>query len=469
MFTAILAWIREVLKKMLSKSDTKNAFGVDVIISAEMQVALQKWARMYVNQAEWLGDDIRSLNLPAEISGEIARVATVEMAVTLTGSPRADYLASQVKPVLGRIREYVEYGCAKGGIIFKPYAKGDERSIGVDVIHADMFYPVAFDSSGNMTACVFADQKTMGNKIYTRLEYHSLEAAGYVIKNVAYRSESKNTLGTEISLTEVADWAELEPEAMITGVTRPLFAYFRFPQANNIDVTSPLGVSCFARAVDLIEDADKQWSNFLWEFESGQRAVYTDILAWDKDGNGKPMLPNRRLYRTLNGSGRVGDEEMFKEWTPTLREVNILNGLDAILKQIEFACGLAYGTLSNPQTVDKTATEIKISKQRTYATITDTQRALEFALDDLIYAMDVWTTIENLAPRGTYSAVYEFDDSVVSGRDTQFGHDSQAVGMGAMSKVEWRMRNYGEDEATARKMLAMVDAERVQEPMFPGE
>ena len=451
---------------MLGQSSVKDAFGIDVVISSEMQTALTAWSNMYINQADWLGDDVHSLNLPAEIAGEIARIATVEMNVTLSGSARADFLAAQIKPVLGRIREHLEYGNAKGGLVFKPYPKNG--MLAIDVVQADMFYPIAFDSSGNMTACIFADQKTVGKHYYTRLEYHALESAGYAVRNLAYMSTARDVLGSQVPLSSVPDWADLQPDTLITGVTRPLFAYYRYPGANNIDTTSPLGVSCYARAVDLIKDADVQWSNFLWEFDSGKRALYTDVLAWDKDTTGKVMLPNRRLYRTLNGSGRVGDEELFKEWSPTLREQNILAGLDAILKQIEFGCGLAYGTLSNPQTVDKTATEIKISRQRTYATITDVQKSLTGALDNLLYAADVWATLGNLAPRGAYQATFEFDDSVISDRDTQFSHDSQAVGMGAMSKVEWRMRNYGESEPVARKMIAMADAERANEPMFPA-
>ena len=95
----------------------------------------------------------------------------------------------------------------------------------------------------------------------------------------------------------------------------------------------------------------------------------------------------------MNGGGNIGEDGMFHEWTPSLREENILRGLDAILKRIEYACGLAYGTLSDPASVEKTATEIKASKQRTYATVTDTQKALQSALERLIWAMDVWTTI----------------------------------------------------------------------------
>lgn len=214
----------------------------------------------------------------------------------------------------------------------------------------------------------------------------------------------------------------------------------------------------------MIEQADQQWTDLLWEFESGQRALYADVTAF-VDENGKKVLPAKRLYRALNGGSNLGDnpEGLFHDWSPTFRQAEILAGLDAILRRIEFTCGLAYGTLSNPQTVDKTATELKISNQRSYATITDTQKALQSALDALLYAMDTWATLYKLAPKGAYSASFEYDDSIVVDKETQFSQDSRALGLGVMGKVEFRMRNYGEDEATAKKKIADILAEQPQE------
>ena len=318
-----------------------------------------------------------------------------------------------------------------------------------------------------MTSCVFSDTKVIGRDFYTRLEYHALTDNGYVVTNAAYKSATKDVLGSPVLLSSIPAWADLEPEATITGIDRPLFAYFKFPLANNIDPTSPLGVSAYSRATDLIEQADIQWSNILDEFETGKRALYVDALAFGKDANGKPILPNKHLYRTLQGGSQLGQDDLFKEWTPTLREANFINGLEAILRKIEFTCGIAYGTLSNPDSVALTATEIKSSKQRTYATITDTQKALEETLEQLLYAMDVWVTLGNLAPRGTYTAIYSFDDSIVADHDTQFAQDMQVLDR-VMSKVEFRMRNYGEDEATARKMVDMVTAEQQPVDFFPA-
>lgn len=466
MFAKILQWIKEMLSKMINTSSVKDALKVDVAISPLMTNALQVWSAMYINQAPWLGKDVKSLNLPAAIAGEIARAVTIEMDVEISGSARADYLYQQIDRVYPKLRQMIEFGAAKGGLMLKPFILG--KDIVVDFVQADQFYPISFDANGQITACVFSDQRIIGANYYTRLEYHQMTPEGCAIRNQAFKSETLNVLGRQIDLAAVPAWADLEPEAIITGVTQPLFAYFRYPLANNIDPTSPLGVSCYARAVDLIRDADVQWSNLLWEFESGGRALYVDTLAFGRDDDGKPLLPNKRLYRTLNQGGQVSDEEMFHEWSPTLREQNILAGLDAILKKIEFSCGLAYGTLSDPNVEAKTATEIKMGKQRTYATISDTQKALETALEELLYSMDVWATLGNLAPKGTWQAVYTFDDSIVADHDTQFAQDSQAMGLGVMSKVEFRMKNYGETLEIAQEKIALVQAESAAAVDFFG-
>jgi len=459
MFAKILQWIRERIDKMLTTQTLKSSMKVDAAISAPMATALQTWCQMYENKATWLSADVKSLNLAAAISSEIARAVTIEMQVKLTGSARADFLTAQLNPVLDKLRQQVEYGIAKGGLMLKPYVVG--KQVLVDFVQADQFFPVSFDENGNITACVFADTRQQGTWWYTRLEYHSMEDKGCKITNRAFKSTVKDNLGNECPLTEVEVWKDLELEATISPLEKPLFAYFRYPQANNIDPTSPLGVSCFARAVSLVEQADRQWSDLLWEFDSGKRALYIDVLAFGKDEDGKPILPNKRLYRTLETGSAEG--ELFEEWSPNFREQNLLAGLEAILRKVEFACGLAYGTLSNPQTIDKTATELMISQQRSFVTVSDTQKSLEQALEQLLWAMDAWTTLSKLAPAGAYSATYSWDDSIVVDREAMFTQDLRLVTSQIMGRLEFRMRNMGEDEATAKKQLALVEVPETQD------
>ncbi len=458
---------------MLGTADVKRGLRVDVAISPLMANALQQWSLIYTNNSPWLQGKKVSLNLGASIAAEVARAVTIELDVKVAGA-RGEFLTQYLAPVLNNIRSYTEYGCAKGGLWLKPYIKGD--GLAIDSIHADMGYPIAFDANGNMTAAVFADQRTVGQYFYTRLEYHSMTAEGYRITNTAWKSSVKDMLGNQVSLTEFADWEEIEPEALILNIEKPLFAYFRMPFANNIDPANPLGVSIYSRAAQsnnsepcLLQQADQMWTDFLWEFESGRRALYTDPEAFKKDTDGKPVLPDIRLYRLLDLQSRVDGKGLFEEWTPTLRETNLLAGLDGILRRIEFACGLSYGVLSNPQSVALTATEIKNSNQRYYATVTDTQKSLQIAFDQLLYAMDVWATLGNLAPAGAYTATYSFDDSIVADHDTQMLQDQQTVTQGAMPKYIFLMRNYKLDEVTAKQWVAEAQAETPAPSFFPGD
>jgi len=474
MFQQILTWLRDWIGKMLSTETVKSKLNVDVAISSDMSAALETWSLMYKNQATWINEYVKSMNLPASIAGELANLVTIEMSVKIEGdSTRAKYLQSQADKVLSKLRQMVEYGNAKGGLIMKPFPNGKE--VDVDFVQADQFMPVAFDANGNITSCIFVDQRVQGKEYFTRLEWHVFDSAKEMvtIKNIAFKANSTSDIGREIPLTEFEPWASLKPEAAIVRVKAPLYGYYRFPQANNVDPTSPLGVSCYARAVDLIKQADTLWSDLLWEFESGKRAIFADVLAYDRDDEGKPILPDKRLYRALsNSSQSIGEDGFFHEFSPEFREASILSGLDAILKKIEYNCGLAYGTISDPQVESKTATEIKISKQRTYATVKGMQNALTTCLNQLVYAMDVWATLNRLETPGKYSAVFGYDDSVIVDKDAQFQQDLRVVGQRIMGRVEFRMRNYGEDEATAKKKIADIDSEQddedEKENMFEG-
>jgi len=463
MIKRFLNWIREVLKNMISKQDAMQAVGVDIALTDTMAESIELWGDMYQNQAYWLSADVKSLGLAAAVSSELARVATIEMTAEVEGSARAEYLQTQIAPVVEKARHWVEYAVAKGGIILKPYPRGED--IIVDYVQADQFLPVNFDGNGNITAAAFVDNKVEGNAYYTRIEYHEIDGDLYTVRNKAYRSTSKQTLGREIPLTQVADWAELEPEVIIAGVDRPLFAYWRYPMANTIEPFSPLGVSCFSRAVELIRQADEQWGRLIWEFTAGEMALYVSTDAFKKDDNGNLKLPNKRLYKTLDVNN-VGSE-LFEAWAPALREQSFMTGLNEILRRIEFTCGLAYGTLSNPEDIAKTATEIKMAKQRSYATITDIQKETAKALDDLLAAIDIYTSLLNLAPKGAYTATYNFDDSVITDQNEQLQRDMQLVAAGLMTKVEFRMRNFHEKEEVARK--AVEELEPVGISFFPDE
>ena len=120
---------------------------------------------------------------------------------------------------------------------------------------------------------------------------------------------------------------------------------------------------------------------------------------------------------------------------------------------MEYLSGLAYGTLSKQTDTAKTATEIKASRQRSYCTVHAIQTALKQALTDYIGVLDDLCTLYNLAPADKLEASFNFDDSLVTDAETQQKIWLQEVAAGLMQPYEYRMRQYGETEEQAKKML----------------
>ena len=466
----IVDWIRRVTTRMFGlQSDFFTKAGIPAnTITGDMVTAIEEWCNLYSGTAPWLVEDNKSLGLPARIASEIATMVTVEMQMNVTdgtgntvetnkGIPmtRAAFLREQLEKVIDCIQKQTEYACAKGGLVFKPYPDGD--GISFDYVQADDFYPCAYNSRGDIMSAVFLAKKKVNDTYYTRVEKHDLVGTSYTITNSCFKSMGETDVGERCMLSEVPEWAAIDETVTIQNVEHPLFSYFRIPLGNTIDPKSPLGVSVYARAnqTGLIKEADRQFQRLMWEYEGGELAIDASKDAF-KTTKGEPQLPHgkERLYRMNTIDSGATDQELLKTFSPTLRDESYQNGLQTVLKQIEDTCGLSRGTLSEAEVEARTATEIKMARQRTYATITSIQKALEKALRGLVIATDYLTSLYSLAPEGDYDLQFVWDDSVVVDAETERQHDLDEITAGIMQKWEYRKKWYGEDEATAKSMVA---------------
>lgn len=473
---------------MSGTKTVENALHISPIISNKMANAIELWSDMYEDKSPWLkrpsyADPVKitSLGLPAFIASEKARMATLEMKseISSVNKEKAEYMNKQYQKLLANIRNHLEYGIAKGGIVIKPYVILSENNnytdgqpktsqMEFDYIQADGFFPLAFDASGKITEAAFIQREIDKDIVYSRLEHHKLQGTTITIQNRAFKSKNlnqtnsitgDNDLGQEISLKEVPKWANLQPEQKIVNVDRLMFAYFKMPEANTVDPYCPLGVSGYSRAVNLIKEADKQYSRLLWEFEGGELAVDIDrnSLMDELDDKGnirkvRPQLQNR-LFR------QVEIQDMYNVFSPALRDQSLINGLNTILMRIEDVCALSRGTLSDVNDEAKTATELKILKQRSYSANLDIQKALERTLRDVVYIIDVYCTLYNIAHFGEYEVSFEWDDSIITDADTELNKRIMLMQNGLVSKVENRMWYFGETENQAKEALAKIEHE----------
>lgn len=462
MFEKVKKWFLRGIDKMLSKSTVEEALKVKTAVSFEMETAMNLWLKIFTNNAPWLNEEVRSLQLGASIAEEFARLTTLEMKSEITGSVRADFINEYYQKVLEDLKSHLALYNAVGGGYLKPFVKNNRFYI--DYVAQTDCKPLQFDSAGNITSMVFSSQITKGDKRYTRLEVHTLEDTNYTIENKAYVTESYNSsmLGREISLFEVSEWADLEPKTVIENIEKPLFAYYKVPLTNNIDAKTCLGVSVYNKAIDSIRKADVQASRLDYEYESAERSIYADIDAL-RNQEGKER--RSKIVKKLN----TGEDGFYKEFSPTLRDEGFIRGLNKIKQEIEFQCNLAYGTISDPNTVDKTATEINASKQRSYASISQMQNSLEKALKHLVYILDVYCDLYELAPAGEYEVSAEWDDSIIVDTESEQRIRLQETNLGLGSKLDYLMWRYGLTEEQAQEKLDRIKQEKSENEIFSEE
>jgi A118 family predicted phage portal protein len=447
-----LSWLRTLVNKL--SPDDIVSYHYD-----DMEDAMEDWLEIYADEPRWSNAcHGKTLNLGATIASEFARLIMIEFESKITGSKRADYLQEQYEKLTKQLRVRLEAGCTVGGIMLKPYVRNGV--ILPDCNTQDKFIPLSY-SNGIITAAAFFNQEVKGKNYYTRIEKqtYSYENKSHTIESHFFVSSNPDNIGSEIKPENFDSkmWAGIDPYIVINDVDRPLFAFWKVPFANHIESDSPLGVSVYSRAIKLLNEADLQWDRYLWEFEGGELAVDAgeEVLRQRPGEKSLETASTRdRLFRKINiDSDSNSDKSFYEVFNPNLRDENYARGLNEILRRIEWNCSLAYGTLSNPQNVDKTAEEIKASKQRSYTAVSDMQSSLEAVLEDYIYACNAMADACNLSPSGEYEVSFNWGDGVLEDKDKEQAIQLNEVNSGIRKKTDYLKWRYGVDDKQATEML----------------
>ena len=500
---------------MIRYSEIENELGVKTLLTDEMQAALEDWYATGIEGRPLdYNPDTMAMGWPALICGELARLTTLELDAKVEGSPRADWINEKMQRVLSpRRKRVLSLALCLGSGVWKPYQSGEK--IGVSFIPATGYYPISHNEDGELTEAVFVDQIRDSENYFNRLEwmhvlngpedYHDRErdmleemdvgvAPDYPCVQVisrAYRSSTKDTLGSRITLDSRPEWADIEPIAYLQGLEKLPVGYFVTPIINTIDPTSELGAAVFSPARRQIIDADQQYTRLDWEYEAGEMAVDVDenYLKPTSAASGMPddyarerfgvpaaalgrTAPKHkeRMFRGIDvNTGITQSAPFYQVFAPSLRDGNYLSGLNQYIRNIESHVGLAFGTFSQGTETEKTATEIMNSRQKSYALVSDLQAALEQALRELVDALNWWADqIEGVPPAGEISASFHWDDSIIIDRMTEMSQWQQEVAMGLRSKSEYRQHFFGEDEATATQAIAAVREEAMAADILQG-
>lgn len=321
------------------------------------------------------------LKLDLAISEELGRLSALELE-SHTDSDIDEFY----QEFLSGILRHTTKGLLKGQVIFKPYIRGDK--IRFSVVTPENFNILLWDEQQKIPVSTeFYEHR--GD--FVRIESHEITNGGYIVRNRVFKK------GKEVF--EFPDvFAGYSKEVVLANVDKPLFGLF----------STADGLPVFERALPLIKEAERQFERLLWEFESGERALYVADTAFMRDFKGKPKVPDKKLYRLLSA-----DDDLFRDWTPEFRDKSILNGLDAILKRIEDCCSISRGTFSDVSNTARTATELKMAKHRTYAAVCEIQKALQSAICGMLFGASVLMCLYGMRDSVKLNTTFEFGDSVL--------------------------------------------------------
>lgn len=425
---------------MFGYTTLKSVVGKDVALSEQMIDAINEWKNMLNGQADWISAPVESLRIEKGICREFADAVLVELETNISN----ERLNKMYQKCLTKLNENLQSGLGLGSFILKPL--GNDRA---EFVAADKFIPISFDDDKKPNDVGFLTIKRAGeNNYFIRFERHYFVNGNLTIETKCFHSQSANDIGIPCKLSAVPEWEHIDPGPITyLGMTTMDFGYYRNPIENEIDESS-CGVSIFDAAKGRICKADFQAARLDWEFDSGERAIHVDDRALKQAGTGKKIAKlNSRLYRGLNIEDK--DKDLFKEYSPEMRDEAFKRGLEEYKREIEFIVGLAYGDLSNVNEVQKTAEEIKTSKARKYNRVTAIQNNLRNCLEDFARGLAFYNSMLNSG----YEFICDFSDSILTDEKTDRQLMMDEIAAGIRAPWEYRVRFMGEDEETAKKNL----------------
>lgn len=425
----------------------------------------------YHGTPDWIdiGSPIQSINFTKTICEELARLTTMNIHVSVDGSPRAEWLDEQLHISDRRFRRWVELGCAAGLVIVKP--NGDT----IDLYLPNQ-YLIVKTVADEITEIVFQDVQKEGDTYFTKLEYHRRADGRYVVYNRCFASKSKGNIGDPVGI-EATPWKGLSEEVLIENVDRNLYGSFIMPSVNNDNLDSPIGLPVVSNCLVEMEGLDKAFHLFKDEIDDSQRIVMldSDRLMYGATGNllesfeqaqqvvERSGLP--KYVKLVEGTTSV-DNEVYHEINPSLNTGERIQGIDTYLSQIGFKCGFSNGYfVFNEKTGMITATQVESDDRRTIQTINDIRRQFKACIDGVVYALNAFADAYGLAPSGEYEIAYEFDDLTLNEDEDR----ARWYGYVQANHVPFwyylmKFEGYSEDEAKA-----LEDMAKVAEPIYPEE
>jgi A118 family predicted phage portal protein len=394
-----------------------NVFKIKTQTKAKEIDDNQKYASEY--------ERIDDINFNAIFSNKLANYVINDSNLDITGeNARVDLLNKMGQSMWKKAKKMTSMGFGYGGVIIVPYVKGGK--IYYNLVPQNRVTIDETDGDLITGATVLAEKKTIGgslnSKVYMRWTNYQAKNG-----NITITQQFSDEKGNKIPTPDF--WKNIQEVQVITGVDRVLFGYLKSP-VNNRNISDTYGVPITYGCESTILEIKETLVQIAREYELKQAFVGADATMF----NGKDALPLNGLFKKIDS----GDDSFFEEFSPAIRDSSYYARLQELYQRLEKEVGTSKGILSEVQTQNATATEIKRSMYDTFTIVDDMRSNIEKALEDFFYACNVLANAYNLSPQGEYELEFDWSYGLIEDPEQEFNQMMQAESKGIVSKVEIR-------------------------------
>ena len=330
------------------------------------------------------------------------------------------------------------------------YLDVSEAKTRVDLVDIDWIFPLSWNNK-EITECAFGSVEYVKGKKYVVLSVHKLNDNGnYVIHNHLFSDE--NGL-----LTEIED-SEKTLKEFDTKSNVKWFSIFRPLLTNNLFNNSPFGIPHYANAIDNMMAVDISFDALKNEIKDGKRRTFVRADMFNYDNGTQKMVfdPNDiSVYQLPKGATK---DDLIQSETDDLRTDKQINTLNTNLNILGDAVGFGENHYHFDGTNLSTATAVVSSNSKLFRRKKKLEIGYESAIYDLVNAICYASSEFGKYNINTEDMVIQFDDSIVEDKEAESNRAMREVQQGVLSKVEYRMKIFGETEEIAKQKIEEIES-----------
>ena len=398
-----------------------------------------KYAQLY--------ESIDDINFGAIFSNKLANYTVSDSNMNIEGSNKRVDLLNQVgQSMWKKSKKITSMALGYGGVIIVPYVKGGK--IYYNLVPQSRLTIDKTDGDLITGATVLAERKvikgTISETVYLRWTNYKIENGNMVITQ-QYTDEK----GNKIPVPDF--WKDIQEIQGISNVDRVLFGYIKSP-INNRKANDKYGVPITYGCEATILEIKETMKQLVREYELKETFVGADATMF----NGKNGLPANGIFRKIDST----DDDFFEVYDPQFRDYTIR--LQELYKRLEHEIGTSYGILSEVDTAQATATEIKRSMYDTFTICDDMRSNIEKGLNDFFYACNVLANAYNLSPQGEYELSFEWSYSLLEDTQAEWNQLTWANNKGIIDDVE--IRQWLKPDETLEDSQKAIEEIREKQP-----